>query len=432
MRRTDGATRRALRMASMTAGITGSYLGYLAQSVFLDEAGRRRKLKSAHAKAGRRMTADLQDLRGPAMKLGQLLSLQDGVLPDEALAELATLQRSAPGMHPSLVRAQFKASMGAPPEAVFKSFDDAPFAAASLGQVHRAVTPNGETVAVKIQYPGIKDAVHNDFRWLRTMAAASQMKRYLTETVLDELEQHIVAETDYDREARNIDFFAQALAPLDFVRTPRTYPELSSGSVLTLSMLKGDHLDEFLAARPPQRLRDVIGERLLDLFYYQVLKTEAFHADPHWGNYLFQKDGTIGLVDFGCVKYLSPEFTANLRAIFLYPGPRDSRQFRNLLNKRYAVGGQKMSPTTERALVRFSQDFYGRVYPPEKARDGERFDFSDAEVLRLYIRESHNLLHAKAALPEYVLLARAESGLYNTLHRLKARVRTSAIVRQYL
>ena len=160
----DSPTRRALRMASMTAGISGSYLGYLAQSVFLGEEARGKKLKSTHARAGRRMSADLQELRGPAMKLGQLLSMQEGVLPDEAVMELANLQRSAPGMHPSLVRAQFKASMGAPPEAVFASFEETPFAAASLGQVHRAVTRKGELVAVKIQYPGIKDAVHNDFK----------------------------------------------------------------------------------------------------------------------------------------------------------------------------------------------------------------------------------------------------------------------------
>jgi hypothetical protein len=102
------------------------------------------------------------------------------------------------------------------------------------------------------------------------------------------------------------------------------------------------------------------------------------------------------------------------------------------LNKRYAAKGEKLSAKTVRALVQFSKEFYGTVYPPEETRDAERFDFGDAKVLHVYIRESHNLLHAHGALPEYAFLARAESGLYNTLHRLKARVRTSAIVRKYL
>ncbi len=430
--RKETATTRALKMAAMTGGVTGSYLGYLAQSVFLGEERRREKLRSTHAKAGRRMVNDLQELRGPAMKLGQLLSLQSGVLPEETILELSTLQREVPGMHPSLVRAQFKAAMGTTPERVFRSFDETPFAAASLGQVHRAVTHGGDAVAVKIQYPGITDAVKHDFQWFRAVSAASQMKRYVPETVVRELETHILAETDYEHEARNVDFFAKGLAPLGFVDVPRVYPELSRGTVLTLSMVQGESIDVFLARRPPQRLRDLAGERMLELFYFQLLRLGAFHADPHWGNYLFRPDATIGLVDFGCVKYLPPTFVANLRAVFLYPGPRDSAEFRELLNRRYAIQEQRLPPKMLRALVRMAQDFYGTVYPPEPERDEERFDFRDAGVVKDYIRESHNLMHANGVLPEYVFLGRAESGLYNTLHRLKARVRTSALVRRYL
>ena len=431
-RRRESATRRALQMASMTAGVTGSYLGYLAQRAFLSEKGREEKLRSTHAKAGRRIVTDLQELRGPAMKLGQLFSVQSGILPDEALAELGSLQREAPGMHPSLVRAQFRGAMGAPPEAVFKSFDETPFAAASLGQVHRAVTRDGETVAVKIQYPGITDAVKNDFSWFRAVATASQIKRYFPESLIAELEQHIMAETDYVAEARNIDFFGPSLAPLGFVDVPRVRHDLSRGTVLTLSMVRGDSIEAFLASRPSQRTRDLVGERLLELFYFQVLGLGAFHADPHWGNYLFRSDGTVGLVDFGCVRHLSPAFVDNLRSVFLYPGPRDSAPFRALLSKRYSLAGQRLAPKTQSALVRMATEFYGTVYPPEVERDQERVDFGDATIVRLYARESQNLLRAKATLPEYVFLGRTESGLYNTLHRLQARVRTSAIVRRCL
>lgn len=432
MPRRPSATGRALSVAKMTASVTGSYLGYLAQHAFLDEKGREQKLNSTHAKAGRRIATDLQALRGPAMKLGQLLSVQAGVLPDEALAELASLQREAPPMHASLVRAQFKGAMGAPPERIFRTFDETPFAAASLGQVHRAVTHDGETVAVKIQYPGITDAVKSDFTWFRAVATASQIKRYFPETLIAELEQHIVAETDYAAEARNIEFLSRGLAPLGWVDVPRVHADLSNDTVLTLSMVKGESIDAFLARRPSQRLRDLVGERLLELFYFQVLRLEAFHADPHWGNYLFRSDGTIGLVDFGCVKYLEPVFVQNLRAVFLYPGPRDSAAFRDLLAKRYALRGQQLTTKTQRALVRMTQEFYAKVYPPEVERDSEPYDFSDVTAIKDYMRGSQGLLVAKASLPEYVFLGRAESGLYSTLHRLKARVRTSALVRRYL
>ena len=432
MPRRDTATKRALKMAATTASVTGSYLGYLAQHVFLDEKGREEKLRSTHVKAGRRIAGDLQALKGPAMKLGQLLSVQSGLLPDETLTELASLQREAPPMHPSLVRAQFKAAMGDTPDRIFRTFDETPFAAASLGQVHRATTRNGDLVAVKIQYPGIDDAVRSDFRWFRAFATASQIKRYFPETLLGELERHIVAETDYDAEARNVAFFERGLAPLGFVQVPRVYRDLSRGSVLTLSMVEGESIDAFLMRRPSQRLRDLVGERLLELFYYQVLRLGAFHADPHWGNYLFRPDGTIGLVDFGCVKRLTPAFVSNLRAVFLYPGSRDSAAFRDLLAARYVLAGKKLAPKMQAALVRMAKEFYGKVYPPDVERDSEPHDFGNAEAIKLYMRESQTITRVKATLPEYVFLGRTEGGLYNTLHRLKARVRTSAIVRRCL
>jgi predicted unusual protein kinase regulating ubiquinone biosynthesis (AarF/ABC1/UbiB family) len=432
MRGKNTPTERALRMAAMTAGITGSYLGYLAQSAFLGREGREKKLKATHAKAGRRMAHDLQGLRGPAMKLGQLLSLQEGVIPDETLLELATLQRDAPGMHPSLVRAQFKAAMGRHPDAVFESFEETPFAAASLGQVHHAVTREGDRVAVKIQYPGIKDAVRNDFKWARAVSNASQAKRVFPEALLAELEEQITAETDYQRESANVAFFKQGLVPLAFVDVPRVFPEYSGDTVLTLSFVTGDSLDDFLRAKPSQKLRDLVGDRLLELFYFQVLRLEGFHADPHWGNYLFRRDGSLGLVDFGCVKYLTREFAANLRAVFLYPGSRDSGEFVELLRKRYSAKGTRIPPQAERDLLKFSKEFYGRVYPPEPEKDEQRFDFGDVSVVHDYIRATHGLMHSKGALPEYIFLGRAESGLYNTLHRLRARVRTSALVRKYL
>jgi predicted unusual protein kinase regulating ubiquinone biosynthesis (AarF/ABC1/UbiB family) len=428
----DGPAKRALRMATLSAGVTGSYLGYLAQSAFLGKDGRQSKLKATHEKTARRVKDELTSLRGPAMKLGQFLSLQSGMLPDETLAELASLQMGAPGMHPTLVRAQFKASMGDAPEKVFRSFEETPFAAASLGQVHRAVTCDGERVAVKIQYPNIDQAVANDFKWFHAVASASQMKRYFPDPLLRELEEQIVAETDYAREVKNLEFFREALAPLPFVRVPRVYRTYSNEKVITMSLLDGEHLESWLAKRPSQAKRDLLGERFLELYYFQVLKVEAFHADPHWGNYLLAPDATIGLVDFGCVKYVESRFAANLRAVFLYPGDRNSKDFRDLLDKRYELNGQKLAPKMQASLVRFAQEFYGTVYPPEPAKDEQRFDFSDIAFYRTYREQSNALLRAKGALPEYVFLARAEMGLYNTLHRLRAHARTSKLVRKYL
>lgn len=423
--------RRALSMASMGAGIAGSYLGYLLQRAFLGEAESKAKLKSTHTRAARRMRDEMQSLRGAAMKIGQTLSLQTGTLPDETLAELATLQRAAPGMHPSLVRVQFKLSLGREPEEIFKEFSPEPFAAASLGQVHRAVTREGERIAVKIQYPGIRQAVENDFKLFRTVSKPAQTSGHIPKTAIDEVEQQILAETDYCREAENIEFFKKQLAPLSYVTVPGVLRQFSSDKVLTMSLMRGRHLEDFLAQRPSQKLRNELGAHLFELFYFQVLKVEALHADPHWGNYLFNDDATIGLVDFGCAKYLQPESVAYLRSVFLYPGSTTSAGFRKVLEAYYDSLNRKLPAPTYRALIRFADNFYRKVYPPEPNKH-QAFDFADKKFLRDYVQESKNLFRTKGVLTEYIFMGRAEMGLYQTLHRLKARVPTSEIVRKYL
>src|SRR5437667_3651679 len=193
----------------MVAGIAGSYLVYALQRAFLGKAEGEAKLKSTHTRAARRMRDELQSLRGAAMKIGQTLSLQTGTLPDETLAELATLQMEAPGMHPSLVRVQVKRSLGREPDEIFKSFTPEPFAAASLGQVHHAVTREGQRVAVKIQYPGIRRAIENDFGLFRTFSKPAQASGHIPKSAIDEIEKQIIAETDYLREADNIEFLAE-------------------------------------------------------------------------------------------------------------------------------------------------------------------------------------------------------------------------------
>jgi predicted unusual protein kinase regulating ubiquinone biosynthesis (AarF/ABC1/UbiB family) len=287
-------------------------------------------------------------------------------------------------------------------------------------------------VAVKIQYPGIRDAVANDFRWFRTGSKGAQLTQHLPPIVLAELEEQILAETDYAREADNLEHFRKRLAPLEFVSVPRVYRKYSRDGVITMELLEGVHLGDFLAARPSQRLRDTLGARLVELFYFQLLEVEAFHADPHWGNYLFGRDGSIGLVDFGCVKHLRPEFVATLRAVYLFPGDRTGPRFQELLDQRYALHGRKLSPAARKALARFAENFYRTVYPPELSRDDEPFDFADEKFLKTYMRESANLAKSRVALPEYLMIARAETGLYATLHRLRARVPMSKIVRRHL
>jgi len=201
--------------------------------------------------------------------------------------------------------------------------------------------------------------------------------------------------------------------------------------VLTMSLMKGQHLDDFLARRPSQKLRNQLGENLFELFYFQVLEIQALHADPHWGNYLFDDDAGISLVDFGCAKYMSKSTLGYLRAGFLYPGSTQSPEFRRLLEKYYEDEGRKLAPATRRALIGFAENFYRKVYPPDASRNTP-FDFGDAEFLNDFMAASRDLFKARGVLAELIFMVRAEMGMYQTLHRLRAKVRTSALVRKYL
>jgi predicted unusual protein kinase regulating ubiquinone biosynthesis (AarF/ABC1/UbiB family) len=200
-----------------------------------------------------------------------------------------------------------------------------------------------------------------------------------------------------------------------------------------MSVVSGRHLDAFLAKHPSQQLRDLVGSRLLELFTFQLLMLEVLHADPHWGNYLFNDDGTIGLVDFGCVKRFGPGAVDRLRQSFLYPGRFDSPEFQRMVQEQFGSPGKTVKRGAHRAIADFALRFYRQVYPPDPKDAQRAFDFSDPGFLRDFLRAAGKLTRAKgAANPEYLFMVRAEVGLYTTLHRLKARVHTSAIVRRLL
>jgi predicted unusual protein kinase regulating ubiquinone biosynthesis (AarF/ABC1/UbiB family) len=292
-----GVLARGLRLGKLGLSLTGSYLGYQAQNLFLGENEQRER--RFQEKSSRRVRRELGSLKGVAMKLGQLLSVQTRALPEAAIRELAGLQMQAPGMHPTLARARFKAALGKYPEEVFRTFEAEPFAAASLGQVHRAVGRNGELLAVKIQYPAIRAALENDLKLLRSATLPARVTGHFPGSILDEVRRGFLEETDYLHEADNLEFFGRGLTDLAYVSVPQVRRGMTAESVLTMSFIPGVVLGGFLEGRPPAGLRNLIGERVVELFYFQLHRLRALQADQHPGNFLFQPDGRIGLVDFG-------------------------------------------------------------------------------------------------------------------------------------
>ena len=341
----SGVLPRGYRLGKLGFSLAGSYLGYQIQNAFLGETGRPQRKAHFHKKACRQLREELGVMKGPVMKLGQLLSLQNGILPEEALLELANLQMQAPGMHASLARVQFKSALGKYPEEMFREFDPEPFAAASLGQVHRALTFSGEKVAVKIQYPAIRSAIESDLKLLRSAAVPGRITGHVPTALIDEIARGLLEETDYLREAENLDYFRKGLAGLDFVTVPRVHRELTLDRVLTMSFVEGESLSDWLKRKPSQALRDLTGERVCEAYETQLQHLRVIHADQHPGNFLFQPNGRFGLVDFGSVK----------RVNF------DIREFRRFQEE----FGWRESEAAER---RFLSIIYGKNVPYARAR----------------------------------------------------------------
>jgi predicted unusual protein kinase regulating ubiquinone biosynthesis (AarF/ABC1/UbiB family) len=413
----------------MGAGLVGSYMSYQLRRPLFDAERANGHLRSFRQKQAKHVRKGLQELRGPIMKLGQALSMQTHFLGADMIEELSALQMHAPPMHPTLMRAQFKSAFGKYPEDVFRSFDPEPFAAASLGQVHWAVTRKGEGVAVKIQYPAMREAVESDFKALRTAGFAARLTGHLHDSVITEVQRGILEETDYVREAKNIEYFRKALRPLDFIIVPKVHPELSGSQVLTMTRVPGLRLPDLIKTNPSQELRDKLGEGLTRLFFFQLFRLQALHADPHPGNYLLNNDRTIGLVDFGCVKHLKPEVVRCYSQFWSREWVHDSKVYAEIIR---VIFGTRVSPKESRVrrCMMGIKAFYDEFHPLHAG--AKALDTADPKFMDGLARLAKILISNKFLSPEFVFLSRTESGMCNLLHMLKARVPTTRIVREWL
>lgn len=411
---------RGFQLGRLGVSLAGSYLGYQAQNLLLGE-GEQRKARFQE-KASRRVRDELGALKGAVMKLGQLLSMQSDSLPEAAIRELAALQMKAPGMHASLARAQFKASLGKYPDEVFREFDAEPFAAASLGQVHRATTRSGECVAVKIQYPAIRSAIENDFTLLRSATLPGRLTGHIPKGLIEEFQKGFLEETDYVREADNIEFFRERLRDLAYLTIPRVYRELSTDRVLTMSYVEGEILGDFLKRKPPAAVRDLIGTRLLEMQNTQLHRLKAVHADHHPGNYLFRPDGRIGLVDFGCVKRFSFEISEIVYGYFERRWRQSEAAERRFLAMLF---GPKVPYKRARKVLPTLERLCDIVYPTETS--DALVDFRDPKLRELDRRCAMQVLREKLIDPESALIGRAQMGLDHILYELGARVKPKQI-----
>jgi predicted unusual protein kinase regulating ubiquinone biosynthesis (AarF/ABC1/UbiB family) len=305
---------RAARYARVGANVGGVAARYAGRRLMGGQADR-----ASEASA---LSSALGNLKGPLMKVAQLLATIPDLLPPEYAAELQKLQSEAPPMGWAFVKRRMNAELGADWQKRFASFEHHPAAAASLGQVHRARSLDGAELACKLQYPDMQSAVEADLKQLEWLLAI----RRRFDTAIDtseigkEIGDRVREELDYRREARHAALYRAMLDGVDVVRVPRAWPDLSTGRLLTLDWLEGDrmlaHKDDPLAAR------NTIATAMFAAWWFPFSRFGVIHGDPHLGNYSVFSEGRkaagINLLDYGCIRIFPPKFVGGV--VDLYHG----------------------------------------------------------------------------------------------------------------
>nr|WP_174507292.1 AarF/ABC1/UbiB kinase family protein [Acinetobacter sp. Marseille-Q1620] len=309
--------RRFMKLASMTASIATKTVSNSIRNLTADEEQKNEARSKLFQDIGVQIADTLGEMKGAVMKVGQIASQYKDIFPPEVARAIAKLQRQAPAMPFSDIKLQVEKELGKPLEKVFKSFDEKPFAAASIGQVHKAVLPNGEEVVVKVQYPGVDEACESDLKQVRLalrLMGVLKVDKKLQDRLFKEIQDSLQEELNYEIEAQNLQVFKTFHQALDHkIIIPRVFPEYSSRRILTLSLEKGESIET--ASTWDLALRNEIGERLIRALGQQIFFLKRFHCDPHPGNFAFKADGSVIIYDFGGVKTLNNDIVEHFKAL---------------------------------------------------------------------------------------------------------------------
>jgi predicted unusual protein kinase regulating ubiquinone biosynthesis (AarF/ABC1/UbiB family) len=380
---------------------------------------RRAELDAEHQlRTANDVAAVLGEMKGALMKLGQMASYLDDGMPEPVRDALAGLQQNAPPMAPELCDAVVRAEFGDDPERVFAHWDPAPIAAASIGQVHRAVTHSGLHVAVKVQYPGVDEAIRSDlantdllFRALSLMFPGLDPK-----PLVEELRTRLVEELDYGIEAQNQRLFGDWYAGHPFIHVPSVIDELSTARVLTTELATGARFAE--VEQWSQDERNQSAECIYRFVFRSIYRLGAFNGDPHPGNYLFRPGGQVTFLDFGLVKRYTPEeVTMFENLIVAMVIDHDIAKFRAVLEENNVL---RKSDITDDDVRNYFGHFYEFVledrelaFTPEYASETVRQMF-DPTSPTAHVAKSSNVP------PAFVITQRINLGLHAVLGRLYA------------
>ncbi|SDX50031.1 ABC1 kinase family protein [Flavobacterium degerlachei] len=418
---------RASKLVTTGAKIGVNYLKYYGEKIVNSDLTRD-KLNEDNAED---IYDGLKKLKGSALKVAQMLSMDKNFLPQAYVEKFSLSQFSVPPLSSPLVLKTFKANFGKTPYEIFDEFNANSVNAASIGQVHLAVKDN-KKLAVKIQYPGVANSISSDLAMVKPIAIRMfNLQGKDSDKYFKEVEDKLIEETDYLLELKQSVEVVAACKQIENLTFPEYYPEYSSSKIITMDWMTGIHLSEFTQINSDQETADKIGQALWDFYMYQIHVLKKVHADPHPGNFMVNKENKLIAIDFGCMKKIPNDFYNPYFELIDENVINDPKIFNAKLFELEIL----RTDDSKEEISYFTEMFYDLLSLFTKPFQEESFDFSDetffeniAKLGERFSKDSNlRKMNGNRGSKHFIYMNRTFFGLYNLMFDLKAKI----VVNQY-
>jgi len=409
-------------IGSKTAVNVGSKVfGYMVKKPFLSKSRQTQEIKKLHRKNAKSIFSALILLKGTALKIAQMLSMEMEFIPEEIRIELEKSYNQVPPLNRAIVRKVLFNEFGDESDTLFRFFNDHAFAAASLGQVHQADDHQNNTLAVKIQYPGIAGTIKNDMFMVKNLLKPLPEYKFIRPS-LQEIEVKLEDEVNYQQEADNLMYFKKNLK-MSQVVIPGVYPLLSGRTVLSTDMIQGPSLDQWLKKNQSQEDKNKVANLLNQIFITSLYRLNTIHADPNPGNFIIVSNNKIGLIDFGCIKKFKPGFV-NLYSDLVKTAQKKDKDNYFRIARKMKIFNKDLNPDIESDIIGILfeiSDIFSRLYT------SETFDFGKNKSFLSDITQSMKKMQPYVkhfdSNPEFVFLDRTRYGLFRIFGKMNACVK---------
>lgn len=413
---------RATKLISTGAKVGVNYLKYYGDKMTKTEGEAKENLNRNNAAD---IYDSLKELKGSALKVAQMLSMEKNILPAAYVEKFSLSQFQVPPLSASLVNKIFKNYFGKKPTELFDQFESTSANAASIGQVHKAMK-DGKELAVKIQYPGVSDSISSDLAMVKPIAMKMfNIKGKNSDQYFKEVEDKLLEETDYALEIKQSLEIRKSCELLPNLAFPNYYPEFSNDRIITMDWMHGKHLSTFSEENTDAVLADQVGQALWDFYMFQIHHLRKVHADPHPGNFLVSKSGTLIAIDFGCMKSIPEDFYIPYFELSI----RENLQDKAFLDQKLLELEIIRPDDSAEEKDFFTEIFYELLYLFTTPFQEETFDFSDgkffsaiADLGQKYAKNTQlKGRNANRGSRHFIYMNRTFFGLYNLMHELKSK-----------